>query len=90
MIKKFKIVDDGYIKEGLYCSIYGAVLRSRNFLAGEELMEEVKPAVEEALRKSNTAEAKSTKPGDKQGKQTDDSDTKINNVSALNSLLDGK
>lgn len=50
----------------------------------------INAAVEEALRKSNTAEAKSTKPGDKQGKQTDDSDTKINNVSALNSLLDGK
>ncbi|MCF6461535.1 hypothetical protein [Clostridium sp. Cult3] len=41
MIKKFKFVDDGYVKEGLYCSIYGAVLRSRSFSGGEELMVEV-------------------------------------------------
>lgn len=46
-------------------------------------------AVEEALRKSNTAETKSTKPGTQTGKQEEE-DVKINNVSALNSLLDGK
>lgn len=46
-------------------------------------------AVEEALRKSNTAETKSTKPSTEQGKKEEPVD-KINNVSALNSLLDGK
>ncbi|MCB2291661.1 hypothetical protein LGK97_18265 [Clostridium sp. CS001] len=31
VIINFKVVNDPYIKEGIYCAIYGAVLRSRNF-----------------------------------------------------------
>ncbi|BAQ12844.1 hypothetical protein CBB2_0734 [Clostridium botulinum] len=40
-IKKFIQIDDGYVKEGLYCSIYGAVLRSQRMSGAEELAEMV-------------------------------------------------
>ena len=46
-------------------------------------------AVEEALRKSNTAESKSSTPGKQQGKKQEQ-EGKINNVSALNDLLNSK
>jgi hypothetical protein len=36
-IKRFQQVDDGYIKEGLYCSVYGAVLRSQRLIGAKEL-----------------------------------------------------
>jgi hypothetical protein len=39
-IKRFEQVDDGYVKEGLYCSIYGAVLRSQKLVGAKELAEE--------------------------------------------------
>lgn len=38
-IKRFMQVDDGYVKEGLYCSVYGAVLRSRKMANAKELAE---------------------------------------------------
>ncbi|MBD7912057.1 SIR2 family NAD-dependent protein deacylase [Clostridium cibarium] len=41
IIKRFKQVNDGYVKEGLYCSVYGAVLRSQNLIGAKELAEEV-------------------------------------------------
>lgn len=47
-------------------------------------------AVEEALRKANTAEAQSTTPSKQQGKQTEPETAKVNNVAALESLLSGK
>lgn len=51
----------------------------------------IQAAVEEALRNSNMADEKSTKPTNQQGKPKEPgSDAKINNVSALNDLLDGK
>lgn len=37
LIKSFIDVDDGYVKEGLYCAIYGAVLRTNNLSSAEEL-----------------------------------------------------
>lgn len=40
-IKRFEQVDDGYVKEGLYCSVYGAVLRSQKLTGSKELAEEV-------------------------------------------------
>ncbi|MGN2338089.1 hypothetical protein ACTFIN_08170 [Clostridium cagae] len=40
-VKRFEQVDDGYVKEGLYCSIYGAVLRSQKLVGAKELAEEV-------------------------------------------------
>lgn len=40
-VKRFEQVDDGYVKEGLYCSIYGAVLRSQKLAGAKELAEEV-------------------------------------------------
>lgn len=40
-IKRFEQVDDGYVKEGLYCSIYGAVLQSQKLVGAKELAEEV-------------------------------------------------
>lgn len=49
----------------------------------------IQKAVEEALRKSTAADTNSTKPDNVQGKPGDDTPDKINNVSALNSLLDG-
>ncbi|MEJ8554165.1 hypothetical protein [Tepidibacter sp. Z1-5] len=40
-VKRFEQVDDGYIKEGLYCSVYGAVLCSQKLTGAKELAEEV-------------------------------------------------
>lgn len=40
-LKLFELVDDGYVKEGLYCGVYGAVLRSQNLDGAEILAEEV-------------------------------------------------
>lgn len=59
----------------------------RNRQAIEE--KKIAKAVEEALRKSNLADTQSTKPGAQQGGGQETGD-KINNVSALNDLLDGK
>lgn len=47
-------------------------------------------AVEDALKKSSTADAKSSTPSKQQGKSTDTTPAKVNNISALNGLLDGK
>ena len=41
IVKRFEQVDDGYVKEGLYCSLYGAVLRSQKLTGAKELAEEV-------------------------------------------------
>jgi uncharacterized tellurite resistance protein B-like protein len=38
-IKRFMQVDDGYVKEGLYCSVYGSVLRSQKMSFAKELAE---------------------------------------------------
>ncbi|MBU3092193.1 hypothetical protein KPL35_08895 [Clostridium sp. CF011] len=40
-VKRFMQVDDGYVKEGLYCSVYGAVLRSQKTSGAKELVEVV-------------------------------------------------
>ena len=37
LLKKFIDVDDGYIREGLYCSLYGATLRCKNLTGAESL-----------------------------------------------------
>lgn len=37
LIKSFSETDDGYIKEGIYCAVYGAVLRSSDLTQAEEL-----------------------------------------------------
>lgn len=37
LVEKFSNVNDGYIKEGIYSAIYGAVLRSSNLIYSEEL-----------------------------------------------------
>lgn len=37
VLKDFSEIDDGYIKEGVYCVVYGAVLRSSNLTSAEEL-----------------------------------------------------
>jgi hypothetical protein len=59
----------------------------RNRQALEE--KRIAKAVEEALRKSNTADSKSSTPGNQQGKKAD-AEGKVNNVSALNDLLNSK
>ncbi|MBN1041475.1 hypothetical protein DVW07_05285 [Clostridium botulinum] len=41
IVKRFEQVDDGYVKEGLYCSVYGAVLRSKKLTSAKELVKEV-------------------------------------------------
>lgn len=38
-VKRFMDVDDAYVKEGLYCSVYGAVLRSQKMSGAKELAE---------------------------------------------------
>lgn len=40
-VKRFMKVDDGYVKDGLYCSVYGAVLRSQRMSGAKELVEVV-------------------------------------------------
>jgi hypothetical protein len=50
----------------------------------------IQAAVEAALKKSNTADSKSTTPSKQSSRTHESSDAKINTVSALNDLLDGK
>lgn len=37
LLEKFSGIDDGYVKEGIYCAVYGAVLRSSDLTQAEEL-----------------------------------------------------
>ncbi|UZW13059.1 hypothetical protein OSC52_14540 [Clostridium pasteurianum] len=41
LIDDFSVVDDGYVKEAMYCSIYGAVLRTCNLSGAEKLAKAV-------------------------------------------------
>ena len=60
----------------------------RNRKALEE--KRIAKAVEDALKKSSTADAKSTTPSKQQGKAADTTPAKINNINALDGLLSGK
>ena len=50
----------------------------------------IQKAVEEALRKNNTADTKSTTPSKQTGRKETETPAKINNVAALDGLLEGK